>query len=88
MRPLPKTLQRLVADNRDKFDDGHTEQDGFGRQDGWSYWLYLNPGWINSATETHCIHECTVKEVKAMFRAVVKCSCEDCRRSQANGENR
>ena len=78
MKALPKTLKKLIADHPDQFSEGWTEQDSFGRDGGWSHWLYLKPGWINTATETHLIHEPTVREVLSMYRAVKPCDCEDC----------
>jgi hypothetical protein len=73
-RPLPKTLQKWAKANPDKFDEGHSELD----YDSWSYWLYLKPGWINPLTETHMIHEDTVKDVLEAAKWLKPCDCQDC----------
>ena len=43
------------------------------------HWLYTSPGWINAHSETHCIHEWTVKDVLEEYRSgcIVPCACED-----------
>jgi hypothetical protein len=79
-RPL-KTVQRLIEKHADKIDEYWIEEDGFGDADelgGFSYWIYFKKGWINYMTETHCIHECTAKDVKEHFKYIEKCECESC----------
>lgn len=71
---LPKTLQELLAiDARiDEILDERGDDNG--------YWIYFKPGWINEMTETHCIHEDTVRECLRQLRNYVKpCTCRECR---------
>jgi len=70
---LPKTLQRLLAED-DRIDEIWDE-----RGDDNGYWIYFKPGWINDMTETHCIHEDTVKECFKHLRFYVRqCQCDNC----------
>jgi hypothetical protein len=77
-KPLPVSLQKLVRENPDKLMEGHTEQDSFVRDGSWSHWIYFKPGWINTYTETHCIHEPTVKDCLQHFKGIKRCECESC----------
>lgn len=82
-KPLPRTLQKWAAKNPDIFDEGHAEQDGFNERDpenGWAYWIYFKPGWINTMTETHSIHEDSVRACLEMTKWIRPCECEDCKR--------
>jgi hypothetical protein len=45
-------------------------------------WIYFKPGWINYMTETHCIHEETVRECIDYWKYVVSCDCEDCKNAR------
>lgn len=77
-KTLPKSLVTLLAKNRDKFEEGHTEQDDFNGAGTWSHWLYLKPGWCYPEPGAHIIHESTVREVKAALKSVRPCACADC----------
>jgi hypothetical protein len=75
-------LQRL-ADTDERFEDYSDEtcplkpgQLGEEHHDG--HWLYTAPGWINPGSETHAIHEWTVKAVLAEVKDIVPCRCDDC----------
>ena len=77
---LPKSIQALRAKHPDKIDDAFTERDyGGDNISGWSIWVYLKRGWINTATETHSIHEDNVREVMKMWKMVKPCECNDCK---------
>lgn len=44
---------------------------------GW--WCYLKPGWINTLTDTHCVHEDTVREcLDQLANHCEPCKCGDC----------
>ena len=77
-RPLPKTLQALAARHPEKFNEGWTEQDDWAGLGTWSHWLYLKNGWCYPEPGAHIIHEHTVKEVRAAWREIEPCACEDC----------
>jgi len=51
------------------------------RSDDNGWWVYFKPGYINTMTETHCIHEMTVKEVCSQFDYIEKCNCNSCKAS-------
>ena len=55
----------------------HDELDPCGNN-GKSYWLALNPGLFCESTETHTIHEWSVKDLCDAIATVVPCTCEDC----------
>jgi hypothetical protein len=57
------------------------ERFGMGRE-GDGIWIYFHPGWINRLTETHCIHEDTWTECKAMLRSIKPCACEGCEKEK------
>jgi len=49
------------------------------KEDNRSYRVRLRPGLLNSASETHCIHETSQKEVLARLRhSIVPCPIENC----------
>lgn len=78
-KPLPKSLQKFLAQFPAMFDEGWSEQDGFNeRPNGWAHWIYLKRGWCNGDVGSHIIHECSVNEVKQAWRFVAKCTCDDC----------
>lgn len=82
-KQLPKALRDWAEKNPDKFEEGWTEQDGFTRDGSWSHWIYLKPGWINTAHEVHLVHEGTVRECLEVLRdSIEPCECDDCK---ANG---
>jgi hypothetical protein len=67
----PHTMKQIKADSRvESVSDERAYNSG--------YWVYLKPGWINTMTETHCIHEDTVKTCCDYFRYVAPCDCEQC----------
>jgi len=50
------------------------------REDGDGYWVYLAPGFINTMTETHMVHEDTFREIVEQLRDFVEpCACDDCK---------
>lgn len=82
-RPLPKSLLAAIARRPERFEDGWSEQDGFGNRPGqWAHWVYLAPGWRNAVLDPlaplHIIHECTVEECIAQFNGALPCDCEEC----------
>jgi len=79
MKPLPKTLQTFLAKHPEQFDEGWSELDGFNENGGYAHWVYLKPGWHNGDWGSHIIHECTVAEVKTVFKHVGPCDCEQCK---------
>lgn len=68
-----KTLERIKLDPRvrDAWSEGGSNEDG--------YWISLKPGWRSVTTETHSVHEWTMKDLLRDFRDIVPCSCEECR---------
>ncbi len=67
---MPKTLQPW-ADRISEYEDDRANQNG--------HWVHLKDGWINLFSETHMIHEDTVKEcVEQMRHWVKRCLCEQC----------
>ena len=81
MKPLPKTLQKIVSERPDQFSEGWSEQDGFNERDpynGWAHWMYLKRGWCNGDQGSHIIHEDSVKRCVEAVRAIKRCTCEDC----------
>jgi hypothetical protein len=67
--PIPSTLKRY-ADKIQCVDDDRNNQNG--------WWVHLKNGWINPQSETHMIHEDTLKQCLAQLREVEPCQCEDC----------
>jgi len=41
-------------------------------------WIDFHYGWVNCATETHCIHEDTWTECRRQLPNIIPCACEDC----------
>jgi len=72
MNRLPKALDALQSMNRMMITEITDE-----RAEGSGYWIYLHPGWI-APSETHFIHEYTVRDVLDAFRNVQPCCCEEC----------
>ena len=73
-----KTLERIKRDHRvkDAWSEGGPEEDG--------YWISLNPGWRSITTETHSVHEWTIKDLLRDFRDIEPCSCEECMQALPN----
>jgi len=70
-KPFPKTIARWA----DIIEDFEHEPD-----DGGMWWVYLKNGWINNFTETHAIHEHTLRECALQLRHDVEpCTCDDCK---------
>ena len=66
---IPKNLMPLVEEISDE------------RSMGDGYWIYLVPGYINTMTEVHMVHEDTVKECLIHLRNYIKpCNCEECKK--------
>ena len=42
------------------------------------HWLHLADGWREELMGTHTIHESTVEECLAQYRAITKCDCDEC----------
>lgn len=43
------------------------------------YWIYLKTGFICDESETHAVHEYTVKDLVRSFKSVRVCACQDCK---------
>jgi len=71
-RPLPISIIKLASDPRvDEILDERDDDNG--------YWVYLKPGFINTYSETHCIHEWTAADVLSQARTSIEpCDCESC----------
>ncbi len=68
---IPATLRPWA----DRIDEVLDERD---QDNGW--WVYLKTGWWSPNTETHCIHEDTLKECAALLRDdVERCEKACCR---------
>lgn len=67
---LPKSLQRFASKITDVSDE---------RGSGDGYWVYLKKGWINTLSETHCIHEDTITDCAKEMRFVEVCHGECCK---------
>lgn len=79
---MSKVLTRLAAtDPRFESYSDETGHSRWGDSDG--HWLYCSPGWVNPMTETHMIHEYTVREVLAQVSGIVRCDCDDCQKELA-----
>lgn len=48
--------------------------------------VYLVAGWVNTALETHMLHEDTVAELRKEWRSIERCECDECKRLIARGE--
>lgn len=50
------------------------------RESGDGYWVYLNPGLINTLTETHMVHEDTLTDCAQIFKEdwIQPCKCKWC----------
>ena len=80
-RALPKTLQKIIAERPDQFEEGWSEQDGFNERDpynGWAHWIYLKRGWCNGDQGSHIIHEDNVRACKQAIKWIERCRCPDC----------
>lgn len=76
MRPLPIALRRwkhIIEEIEDYRSQG---------PDGDGYWVHLKPGWVNTLTETHSVHEDELKQcVEILAKGfIVQCSCAECER--------
>ena len=70
-----KALDRLNADAR--VYDAHYEA-GYERGEKGSYWVSLMPGFVDTSTEMHLIHEDTIREVLERIKHVEPCACTQC----------
>lgn len=71
---IPATLKRyahLIEDIEDYRSQG---------KDGDGYWVHLKPGWINTLTETHFVHEDNITQCLEVFKSgfVTRCECKEC----------
>jgi len=75
-----KQVQKKYKAIVDEYSDERDRGDGI--------WFYLRPGFINSVSETHCVHEYTVRDcVSKLKDAVRPCDCDCCRRLLAKKAN-
>lgn len=77
---LPVTVKRWVDANPHIVESVEIEEDEWGEahEGPWSMWIYFQPGWINTATECHMIHEPTAKCVLEHATMIKPCDCDDC----------
>ncbi len=77
---LPKTVCRWADKNPHIVSNIEVEEDERGaRHHGpYSVWVYLKPGWINTLTDCHFIHEATAKYALEVADWIEPCSCDDC----------
>lgn len=54
------------------------------RNSGSGVFAYLNPGWIDLFSETHCVHEDTATEVLRRLASVQPCNCDECKPKQTS----
>jgi len=68
---LPKSIAHLVNDPRiQSVDDERDTGDG--------YWIYLEPGYQDSESDLHLIHEWRVKDLLRKVQGIKPCDCQDC----------
>lgn len=60
-------VERFVDERR----DGDDSENGGGN----GIWAYLVPGWKCSISDTHAVHEWTVKDVERCVQNAVPCNC-------------
>ncbi len=79
-------LQRLIDRKDPRIESFTDETDGLRVRPGQDpaevhdgYWLDLAPGWINQGSETHSVHEWTVKAcLETLKYDVRRCYCDQC----------
>ena len=77
---IPKTIQKWIEKHPDLVESAHMENDEFdGYSNPCSIWLYLKPGYICTMTETHQVHEATVKDFLSSAGTIEKCECDECK---------
>ena len=81
---LPKTIAKLANDPR--VESISDERGGFDGGDG--IWVYLKPGFMCTATQTHCVHEWTVLDVLVAWQSGEPCNCKDCRPNRLRTHDR
>ena len=70
------TLKQVSEKYKAIVDEYSDERD---RGDG--IWFYLRPGFINALSDTHCVHEYTIRDCVLKLKDDVRpCDCEWCRR--------
>ena len=64
LNKIPKTIQVWLDKNSEMIDDYHLEDDGYSENHNrpYSIWCCFKPEWINSLTDTGCIHASTVSD--------------------------
>ena len=67
-----KLINKIKADPR-------VESVDYEGEDGW--WVYLKNGFICEDSETHAVHEWTLKDLRRSFGSVRVCECQDCKKS-------
>lgn len=80
--PIAKTVRAACDRLGDsKIESVHTERDGWDEHaNAVSYWVYLQPGWINPALDTHLYHESRLDLLDQLKRFPPEpCACEQCR---------
>ncbi len=76
-KPLSKAFRAWLDSHASQIEEVTSEYDGYAGDDNKaSYWVYLRKGWINE--DRHSIHECTIAEVKAVFKLIQPCDCSQC----------
>ena len=80
-REIPKSILLWLRKNQHMIDTFFMEDDGYGESEGHDYsiWVHFVPGYINTSTETHMIHEYLVKDFMYAAGTIEKCDCESCK---------
>jgi len=77
---MPKTITKWCDSHPEIVESYHLEEDGMGESEGQpiGIWVYFKYGYINVGTETHMIHESTVKAFLEQVENIEPCRCEEC----------
>lgn len=52
------------------------------------YWVYLKDGFRDGLSDTHAVHEWSLKDLRGAFKFVEPCDCSDCKAVVINNFNR
>jgi hypothetical protein len=74
VQTIPASLKRYAKYIEDIEDYRAQGPDGDG------YWIHLKPGWINTFTETHSIHEDNISQCLPQFQYIKHCTCDQCKK--------
>ncbi len=70
---VPKSWKDWAEKHADKIEEVGQEDNNFNGDGRPDYWVYLRSGWVRGYGEqTHQFHECSLKEVKALWYQVQK----------------